>query len=42
MGWLDDVLGITDDVLSTVTKPTKAVTGAVKETVEDILDDIFG
>ena len=39
MVWLNDITGIADDVLSTVTKPVKTITGAVKDIVDDICDD---
>ena len=39
MGWLDDLVGITDDVLSTVTKPVKTITGGLKDIIDDICDD---
>ena len=39
MSWLDDITGIADDVLSTVTKPIKIVTGAIKDIVDDICDN---
>lgn len=42
MGWLNDICGITDDVLSVVTTPTKAVTGILKDLAEEIADDIKG
>lgn len=42
MGWFTDLIDITDNVLSTVTTPVKEITGAVKETVEEIVDDIKG
>lgn len=40
MSWLNDIFDITDNVLSTVTKPTKAVTDLLKDIAEDIADDI--
>lgn len=42
MSWFGDLIDITDNVLSTVIKPVKEITGAVKETVEEIVDDIKG
>ena len=42
MGWLNDICGIADDVLSVVTTPTKAVTEVLKGLAGGITDDIKG
>lgn len=39
MSWLIDLADIADDVLSTVTKPVKTITGAIKDVVDDICDE---
>lgn len=39
MSWLDDLIGIADDTLSVVTKPTKTITGAIKDIVDEICDN---
>lgn len=39
MSWLDDLTGIVDDTLSVVTKPTKIITGTIKDVIDEICDN---
>lgn len=39
MSWLDDLAGIVDDTLSVVTKPTKTITGSLKDMIDEICDN---
>lgn len=39
MSWLDDLAGIVDDTLGIVTKPTKTITGAIKDAIDEICDN---
>ena len=39
MSWLDDLAGIVDDTLGAVTKPTKIITGNIKDIIDEICDN---
>ena len=39
MSWFNDLVDITDNVLSTVTKPVKTITDEIKNVIDDICDE---